>query len=73
VILYGLLADEELYTDFLVAKALDDQVDDFLLAIAEERLFATGGGSGYGECVNHFGRRGRFHQPSSLVRENVQH
>ncbi len=33
MILHGLLADEESYADFLVSKALGDELDDFLLAV----------------------------------------
>src|ERR1035437_2809337 len=48
VILYGLLADEELFADFLVVKALSDLLNDFHLAVAEERLFTTR--TGFGRC-----------------------
>ena len=41
VILDGLLADEELFADFLVAVALRDQLDDLLFAVAEQRLIAA--------------------------------
>src|SRR5205807_7184575 len=37
----GLFADEELFPDFLVPVALSDQLDDFLLAVAEQGLFAV--------------------------------
>src|SRR2546425_326207 len=37
----GLFADEELSPDFLVPVALGDQLDDFLLAVAEQGLFAA--------------------------------
>lgn len=41
VIFYGLLADEELFTNFFVAEALSDMLDYFLFAVGEERLFAA--------------------------------
>ena len=47
MILYGLLADEELLADFLVAEALRDELNDFLLAVAEQRLFAARAGFGW--------------------------
>ena len=56
VILYGLLADEELYTDFVVAKALGYELDDFLLAVADDRLSPTRVGVGGREGVDHLGR-----------------
>jgi len=37
----GLFADEELFPDFLVPVALSDQLDDFLLAVAEQGLSAV--------------------------------
>ena len=46
VILYGLLADEELFADFFVVKALGDELNNFHLALAEERLSATRTGFG---------------------------
>ena len=46
VILYGLLANEELFPDFFVVKALSDQLNDFHLAVGEERLSATRTGFG---------------------------
>jgi len=55
VILYGLLADDESYADFLVVEALANELDDFLLAVADERLSATWSGFGSGEGVDHFG------------------
>jgi len=41
MILYGLLGDEEFFADFLVAEALRDELNDFFLAVAEQRLFAA--------------------------------
>src|ERR1700722_19959077 len=41
MVFYGLLADEELFADFLVAEALSDELHDFFFAIAEQRLFAA--------------------------------
>src|ERR1700674_5301263 len=35
-----LLRDEKLFADFLVAKALRDELHNFLLTVAEQRLFA---------------------------------
>jgi hypothetical protein len=37
----GLFGDEKLFADFLVAKALRDELHNFLLAVAEQRLFAA--------------------------------
>src|ERR1035437_4537234 len=48
VILYGLLADEELFSDSFVLKAPSDELDNFQLAVAEERLFFTR--TGFGRC-----------------------
>ena len=39
VVLYSLLADEELLADFAVAETLSHELDDFLFAIAQQRLF----------------------------------
>ena len=55
MILHGLLADEESYADFLVAKALGDELDDFLLAVADHRLSARRVGVGCREGVDHLG------------------
>ena len=41
VVLDGLFADEELSPDFLVPVALGNQLDDLLLAVAEQGLFAA--------------------------------
>ena len=46
VILYGLLANEEFSADFFVVKALSDELNDFHLAVAEERLSAACAGFG---------------------------
>src|ERR1017187_3044711 len=48
VILYGIVADEELFADSLVLKALSDELDNFQLAVAEKRLFFTR--TGFGRC-----------------------
>src|SRR6266550_5883703 len=40
----GLFGDEKLFADFLVAKALRDELDNFLLTVAEQRLFAARAG-----------------------------
>jgi len=44
VILDGLLADEKLLADFLVAETLSDELHDFFFAIAEKGLFAARAG-----------------------------
>src|SRR6059058_4928968 len=41
MIFYGLLGDEKFFADFLVAEALRDELNDFFLAVAEQRLFAA--------------------------------
>src|SRR5271165_2721759 len=41
VVLYGLLRDEELLADFLIAKTLRHQLHDFLFTIREEWLLST--------------------------------
>jgi hypothetical protein len=46
VILYGLLADEELRADFFVVKALGNELNNFHLAVAEKRPSATRAGFG---------------------------
>jgi hypothetical protein len=38
MVLYGLLADEEFFTNFFVAEALGDMLDYFLFAVGEKRL-----------------------------------
>jgi len=56
VILDGLLGDEEFFANFLVAKALCDELDDFLFPVAQERLFAARAGLGrFCEGLHHFG------------------
>ena len=35
VVFHGLFGDEELFSDFLVAEALGDELDDFFFAVAE--------------------------------------
>ena len=56
MIFYGLLGDEEFFADFLVAEALRDQLNDFFLAVAEQRLFAARAGlAGFGKRLHHFG------------------
>jgi hypothetical protein len=56
VILYGLLGDEEFFADFFVAEALRDELNDFLFAVGEERLFAARAGlGGFGEGLHDFG------------------
>src|SRR5579863_8577012 len=41
VIFYGLLGDKKLFTDLFVAEALRDELNDFLFAVGEQRLFAA--------------------------------
>src|SRR3984957_20557423 len=41
VILYRLLADKKLLADFAVPEALRYQLHDFLLPVAQQRLFAA--------------------------------
>src|SRR5260370_38735406 len=56
MILYRLLGDEKLFADFFVAKALRDQLDDFLFAIGKQRSFAARSGfGGFGEGLHDFG------------------
>ncbi len=40
----GLLGDEKFFANFLVAKALSDELDNFFFAVAEQRLFAARSG-----------------------------
>ena len=56
VIFYGLHANEELFSNFFVLKALGDELNNFHLAVGEERFFATR--TGFGRCrkgIDHFG------------------
>src|ERR1700724_19145 len=56
MVLYGLLADKQLFADFFVAEALRDELYDFLFAVAEERLFAARAGlRGFGESLHDLG------------------
>jgi hypothetical protein len=56
VVFYGLLADEELFADFLVPETLGNELNDFFFAIAEERLFAAWTGfRGFRERLHNFG------------------
>ena len=56
MVFYGLLADEEFFADFFVAKALGDELHDFFFAIAEKRLFAARAGLGrFRECLHDLG------------------
>ena len=41
VVLYRLLADEQLLADFAVAAGLCDELDDFHFAVAHERLLVA--------------------------------
>jgi hypothetical protein len=52
----GLLGDEKFLADFLVAEALGDELDDFLFAVAEQRLFAARAGfAGLRKRLHDFG------------------
>jgi len=41
VIFDGLFGDKKLFANFLVAETLGDELNDFFLAVAEQRLFAA--------------------------------
>jgi hypothetical protein len=56
MVLDRLLGDEKLFADFLVAKALRDELHNFLLAVAEQRLFAAWAGfAGLRESLHDLG------------------
>ena len=56
VVLNGLLGDEELFADFLVAEALRDELHDFFLTVAEQWLFSARAGlAGLGKRFHDFG------------------
>ena len=56
VIFDGLLGDEKLLADFLVAETLGDELDDFFFAVGEQRLFAARAGLGrFRESLHDFG------------------
>lgn len=56
MILDGLLGDEKFFADFFVAETLSDKLNDFLFAVAEQRLFAARAGLGrFGKCFHDFG------------------
>src|SRR5260370_31790313 len=40
----GLFGNEKFFADFLVAQAFRDQLNNFFLTVAEQRLFATRAG-----------------------------
>src|SRR5437660_7683598 len=44
VVLDGLLGNEKLFADFLVAETLRDELNNFFFAVAEQRLFAARAG-----------------------------
>ena len=46
VILDGLLGNEKLFADFLVAKSLSDQLNDLFFAVGEQRFFTARAGFG---------------------------
>jgi hypothetical protein len=52
----GLLGDKKFFADFFVAETLGDELDDFLFAVAEQRLFAARTGfAGFREGLHDFG------------------
>src|SRR5258708_1053971 len=52
----GLLGDEKFFTDFLVAEALRDELNNFFFAVAEQRLFAARAGfAGLRKRLHDFG------------------
>jgi len=52
----GLFGDEKLFANFFVAETLGDQLDDFLFAVAEKRLFAARTSVGrFRESLHDFG------------------
>jgi len=56
MVLDGLLGDEKFFADFLVAKTLSHELDDFLFAIAEKGLFAARAGfAGFRKRFHDFG------------------
>jgi len=56
MVLDGLLGDEKFFANFLVAEALGNELDDFLFAVAEQRLFAARTGfAGLREGFHDFG------------------
>src|ERR1700687_5270992 len=44
MVLDGLFGDEEFFANFLVAETLRDELNDFLLTVAEQWLFAARAG-----------------------------
>jgi hypothetical protein len=56
VVFYGLLANEELFPDFLVAEALGNELHNLFFAVAEQRLFAAWARlRGFGEGLHDLG------------------
>ena len=56
MIFYGLLGDEKLFADFLVAETLRDELNNFFFAVAEQRLFAARTGfAGFRKRLHDFG------------------
>jgi hypothetical protein len=55
MILNGLLGDEKFFANFLVPETLSDELNDFFLAVAEQRLFAARASFGrFGESLHDF-------------------
>ncbi len=63
----GLFADEKLLADFFVAEALGDELDDFLLTVADERLSAARVGVGCRESVGPLGGHANIQGPRNLA------
>src|ERR1700686_2768678 len=55
VILYRLFADEQLFTNLFVAKALRDMFHDLLFPIANQGFRLPGSVRRLRECIHHFG------------------
>src|SRR5260370_40133030 len=53
MVLDSLLGDEKLFADFFIAETLGYELDDFLFAVAEQRLLAARAGlAGFRECFH---------------------
>jgi len=52
----GLFGDEKFFADLFISEALSDKLHDFLLAVAEKRLFAARAGfRGFGKSLHDLG------------------